>query len=125
MKRLVMTLSLIVAALGLTLTAQGGERRVVVPKDNKPFKVGERDVVRLTGSGIAGSKVETTGQGNAKIEETNHHSERQDGHVVVGNSTKEFEIKPGGSAFRRNRHHEDEDHLPAIVRTPRAGSQVE
>ena len=31
---------------------------MVVPLDEKPFKVGEKDLVRLTGEGIAGSKIE-------------------------------------------------------------------
>ncbi len=94
MKRLLIALCLVLPVLGFTGMVQGAQRTVVVPRDNKPFKVTEKVIVRLTGKGIAGSKIEAKVQGKAKIVETNNVSERSNGHVVIGTSIKEFEIKP-------------------------------
>jgi hypothetical protein len=87
------SLALSVAVIGL---AFGADRVVVTPKDTKPFKVGKKDIVRLTGQGIAGSKIEATVTGPARIENTNNVSERVGGSTVIGNSIKEFEVKPTG-----------------------------
>lgn len=69
------------------------ERTVVVPKDDKPFAVEKADLVRLTGKGIAGSKIEVKVDGPAKVEATRNVRELVNGHTVIGNSVKEFDIK--------------------------------
>jgi len=74
-------------------TLQGADREVVVPLDNKPFKVSEKDVVRLTGKGIAGSKIVAKVTGPAKVFMENNVFERRNGSPVIGNSITEFEIK--------------------------------
>jgi uncharacterized protein (TIGR03067 family) len=59
-------------------------RAVVVPRDDKPFTVGEKDVVRLTARGIAGSKIEAAVvAGPARIEGANDVSERANGSPVL------------------------------------------
>jgi hypothetical protein len=80
----------------LTFAEQAAERSVVVPKDTKPFQVTPKDIVRLTGRGIAGSRIEATVEGAAELERTTKLSERANGSPVVGNDILEFEIKPKG-----------------------------
>lgn len=57
-------------ALGVIGMALADERTVIVPTDNKPFTVEKSYIVRLTGNGIAGSKIEAKVDGPAKIEAT-------------------------------------------------------
>lgn len=71
-----------------------GEQSVVVPKDDKPFTVQKTDTVRLTGKGIAGSKIEAKVDGPAKVEATITIREVADGKTVIGNQIKEFDLKP-------------------------------
>ena len=54
MKSFVLTL----AFAGICGRALADERTVIVPTDNQPFTVEKTDIVRLTGKGIAGSKIE-------------------------------------------------------------------
>ena len=70
------------------------ERTVIVPKDDKPFTVSKDDLVRLTGKGIAGSKIETKVEGPAKVEATSNIRELFNGRPIIGNSVKEFDLKP-------------------------------
>jgi len=72
------------------------DRDVVVPKDNVPFKVNEKDIVRLVGEGIAGSKITAKIEGPAKEDMVNHVSARKNGQVVVGTDIVEFELKATG-----------------------------
>ena len=72
------------------------ERTLIAPKDDKPFVVEETDFVRLTGKGIAGSRIEFKVEGAATIESTSHVRELVDGHPLIGNTAKEFVLKPTG-----------------------------
>jgi hypothetical protein len=95
MKRFIVALALTFPALAFAGPVQGADRNIVVPRDAKPFTVKEGDIVRLTGKGIAGSKVELKiTDGKAKVSATNDVSERADGSIVIGNTIKEFEITP-------------------------------
>lgn len=80
----------------LVTVAGAAERVVVVPIDDKAFKVGEKDVVRLTGKGIAGAKIEAKVEGPGKITMENHVVERSKGGPLIGSYVKEFEITPSG-----------------------------
>jgi guanyl-specific ribonuclease Sa len=71
------------------------ERSVVVPEDNTPFKVEERDTVRLTGKGIAGAKFQIKVDGPARLAAINQIFPRRDGHPLIGLGNKEFEIRQG------------------------------
>ena len=70
------------------------ERTVIVPKDDKPFTVEKADLVRLTGKGIAGSKIEIKVDGPAKVEATSDVRELVNGRPIIGNSVTEFDLKP-------------------------------
>jgi hypothetical protein len=85
-----LTLSVIGAALA-------EDQTVVVPKDDKPFTVDKSTIVRLTGKGIAGSKITAQVTGPAKIETTSTVRELRNGRPLIGNHVKEFDIKPTGS----------------------------
>jgi hypothetical protein len=89
------SLCAVLLSLGLVGLALGAE--VVVPLDNKPFTVEQKDVVRLIGKGIAGSKVSAkVVSGKAKIASANYIFERKGGSPVIGNTIREFNISPTG-----------------------------
>lgn len=88
------TLILTAALLGACGIAGADEQTVVVPKDTKPFTVEKSDLVRLTGRGIAGSKIEAKVDGPAKVSATSAVREVVQGRTVVGNSVTEFDLKP-------------------------------
>jgi hypothetical protein len=90
MRNVLGALALVVTA-GIALAA---DRTVVVPGDTKPFSVEKADIVRLTGKGIAGSKIEIKVDGPAKVQNENSVVEKKGGGTVIGNSIKEFEIQP-------------------------------
>src|SRR5437764_438910 len=85
----------LVGALALLFTGglvPAGE--VIVPTDDTAFTVQKTDIVRLTGKGIAGSKIEVKVEGPAKVEATNDVRQLKNGKAVIGNSVKEFDLKP-------------------------------
>ena len=88
------TLVLALALAGVCGVALADERTVIVPKDEKPFAVEKDDLVRLTGKGIAGSKIEVKVDGPAKVEATSNIRELVNGRPIIGNSVKEFDLKP-------------------------------
>jgi hypothetical protein len=69
---------------------------IFVPLDTTPFKVSEKDIVRLVGAGIAGSNIEATVVGPAKVESKGSIHRIKSGMPVIGNTTVEFNIKPTG-----------------------------
>jgi hypothetical protein len=84
---------------GLALLVIGGialasERTVIVPNDTKPFTVQKADIVRLTGKGIAGSKIEIKVEGPAKVQDENNVFQKVGGRNLIGNQIKEFELQP-------------------------------
>jgi hypothetical protein len=92
MKRSLFAVLVVLGLVGLTLGAE-----VVVPLDSKPFTVDQTNVVRLLGKGIAGSKVTAkVVSGKAKIASTNSIFERKGGSPVIGNTIREFNIRPTG-----------------------------
>lgn len=90
MKKVIGALALLVAS-GLALAA---DRTVIVPTDNKPFTVEKADIVRLTGKGIAGAKIEAKIEGPAKVVNENSVFQKVGGKNLIGNQIKEFEIQP-------------------------------
>jgi hypothetical protein len=82
---------------GVCGVALGKERTVVVPKDNKPFTVEKSEFIRLTGEGIAGSKIEAKVEGPAKIKTTSGLREVVGGETLIGVSKKQFDLKPTGT----------------------------
>jgi len=91
--------SIVVALVlaGVCGMALGKERSVVVPKDNKPFTVEKSEFVRLTGEGIAGSKIEAKVEGPAKIKTTSRLREVVGGEALIGVYKKQFDLKPTGA----------------------------
>lgn len=85
-----------VALLGVCGMSVAADRTVIVPTDDKPFTVEATDLVRLTGKGIAGSKIEAKVTGPAKVEATSVVRELAGGRPVIGNQVKEFDVKPTG-----------------------------
>src|SRR5260370_29357784 len=88
-KNLVLTL----AFAGIGGSALADDRMVIVPTDNQPFTAEKSDVVRLTGKGIAGSKIEATVKGPAKIEATSIVRQLTNGQPLLGGMVKEFDLK--------------------------------
>jgi hypothetical protein len=93
MARLFAKLVFAVMALAACASAQAEERVVVIPRDTTSFTVGEDDVVRLTGKGIAGAKIVATVEGPAKVIAENVITERVKGKSTLGPGNREFEIK--------------------------------
>ncbi len=94
-------LCLVLALLVACSVAIAEERTVIVPSDNKPFSVEKSDLVRLTGKGIAGSKIEIKVNGPAKVEATSSIREFVDGKPTIGHSVTEFDVKPTSKAKGR------------------------
>jgi hypothetical protein len=69
---------------------------IVMPMDSTPFKVTEKEVVRLVESGIAGSRIEAKVEGPAKVSMTATIRQLRNGRPMIGNTTHEFDIKPTG-----------------------------
>jgi hypothetical protein len=87
--------------LSVAIVAFGGlafavEQTVVIPTDDKRFAVDATDVVRLTGKGIAGSQIVATVDGPAKIESTSAIKQLVNGKPLIGNTVKDFDLKPTG-----------------------------
>jgi hypothetical protein len=70
------------------------ERTVIVPTDTKPFTVEKTNLVRFTGKGIAGSKIEVSVEGPAKVQNENRVIQKKGGHNLIGGNIEEFEIQP-------------------------------
>jgi len=105
MKTFVLAFVVIVPALALVAFAaeQGkkadgrkAERVVLVPQDTTAFKVEARQRVRLTGEGIAGSKIVADVDGPARIVAENSVVTVKGGHILIGVARVEFEIRPTG-----------------------------
>jgi hypothetical protein len=69
---------------------------IIMPLDTTPFKVSEKDLVRLVESGIAGSKIEAKIAGPAKLVMSGTIRQLRNGRPMIGNTTHEFDIKPSG-----------------------------
>jgi len=82
-----------IAFAGMGGTTLADERMVIVPTDNQPFTAEKSDIVRLTGKGIAGSKIEATVKGPAKIETTSIVRQLTNGQFPLGGVIKEFDLK--------------------------------
>ena len=88
-KSLVLTL----AFAGICGRALADERTVIVPTDNQPFTAEKTDIVRLTGKGIAGSKIEAMVRGPAKVEAASIVRQLTNGQPLLGGMVKEFDLK--------------------------------
>ncbi len=84
----------ILALVALSHVTLADERSVIVPLGDKSFEVEKTDFVRLTGKGISGSKIEIQIEGPAKVESTSRVRELTNGLPLIGNTVKEFELKP-------------------------------
>jgi hypothetical protein len=92
--------SLAWAALMVSMLATRGraaERTLVVPQDSAPFTVTESEIVRLSGKGIAGSRIEVKVTGPARVISENSLSGRVSGRRQIGLHVREFEIEPTGT----------------------------
>lgn len=67
---------------------------IVDVEGGKPATVGMDDVVRITGTGIAGAEISAQVAGAGKLDATNNVRKIKDGQPVIGSSIKEFMIKP-------------------------------
>jgi hypothetical protein len=88
------TLALVLALASVNAAASADEQTVIVPKDDRPFVVQKTDIVRLTGKGIAGSKIEAKIAGPAKIAMTSNVRELSNNRPLIGTVVKEFDLKP-------------------------------
>jgi hypothetical protein len=69
---------------------------IFIPMDATPFKVHEKDIVRIVLSGISGSQFDVKIEGPAKVVSTGDIHEIRNGHSPIGAAHKEFNIKPSG-----------------------------
>jgi hypothetical protein len=67
---------------------------VLVVKGTKPFSVTTKQIVRLTGEGIAGSTAKIQITGKAKLEQTAKLHHLNDGQPLIGPGYTEFDIQP-------------------------------
>lgn len=86
-------IALALAGVGIGAVALEDERVVVVPGDKAPFVVEKSEVVRLSGKGIAGSKIEIKIDGPAKVESTAVVRRLAKGRAVIGSLVKQFDLK--------------------------------
>lgn len=92
--RLLGSAMLAIASMGSLAVAE--ERVVVIPNDSTPFNVRQDEFVRITGRGIAGTKIVAAIDGPAKVVAENMVSVRAKGKALVGPGNREFEIQPTG-----------------------------
>jgi len=92
--RLLGSAVLAIASMGSLAVAE--ERVVVIPQDSTPFNVQQDEFVRITGKGIAGTKIVAAIDGPAKVVAENRVSVRSKGKALVGPGNREFEIQPTG-----------------------------
>ncbi len=105
MKKFVLAVFLVVPAMSLVALAgeEGNQaeakvsnQTVIVPEDTTPFKVQVSQQVRITGEGIAGSKLVADLDGPAKIVAENPVLTMKGGHLLIGMTKVEFVIRPTG-----------------------------
>lgn len=91
LRRVVMCMPLVLL-VGL---ANAADRNVVEPVDPaKPFVCKQTDIVRISGTTIAGGNLEVKVTGPAKVENTNTVSRMAGKSPVIGSLVKEWELKP-------------------------------
>ena len=76
--------------------AKPAERSIIVPTDHVKFKVEGKQVVRLTGRGIAGATITAKVTGPAKVTAEGTVVEFKNGHPQIGPGVREFEVTPTG-----------------------------
>jgi hypothetical protein len=86
--------SALVALALLALRANAADSTVVDVEGERPAKVQASDVVRITGTGIAGAAINVRVSGDGKLEATNDVRRIKNGDPVIGTSIKQFLIKP-------------------------------
>jgi hypothetical protein len=88
-------LAALAAAVVLGGIVRADDPTVYTPQDGTSFPVTEKDTVRVIGKGIAGADVKITVKGPAKAEEKSV-VEIVKGKPLIGNTVKEFDLKPTG-----------------------------
>jgi hypothetical protein len=73
------------------------EENVVTPTGPEPFTIEYDQLVRIAGTGIAGSTIDATVLGPAKIFRKNYIQTVQNGQVLIGAFVAEFELVPTGA----------------------------
>jgi len=94
MKRLTVVLGLTILAIAVSITVAQADEIVVVPLDHKPFRVVETELVRVSGEGIAGSKIEIKIEGPAKVLAVHNIVYRKNGTNVIGTTVRDFYLQP-------------------------------
>jgi hypothetical protein len=78
----------------LALRASAADYNVVDVEGEKPAKVQASDLVRITGTGIAGATIDVKVSGDGKLAATNDVRRIKNGNPVIGSSVKQFIIQP-------------------------------
>jgi hypothetical protein len=82
--------ALVVAAFGSSALA--ADIVVIEPVGNKPCVVAEKDTVRITATGISGSKVKVDVTDGLKVAVTTNVIKKAGGQVVIGGFQTEYDI---------------------------------
>src|SRR5436853_331317 len=69
---------------------------VVVPEDHRPFTVGQKDVIRLTGTVPSGGTIEARHTGKVRLVAENTITRVKNGGIIIGVFVKEFDYRPTG-----------------------------
>jgi len=93
MKNCILAAALTLPAVAFATAADPALKAVVVPADTTPFKVSEQDIVRVTGKGIAGAKIEAKAAGAAQVAGEAAIYVRIKGNAPIGTTVREFDIK--------------------------------
>jgi len=105
MRKLLFAMVLAVTALGVTVVAADEKKpekkthhnTVVVPEDNKPFTVTQKDVVRITASVPSGGTIKQMHTGHVHLVAENTITTVKNGSVLIGSFVKEFDYRPTGT----------------------------
>jgi len=100
---LALTLALVAVSPGAEAAkaakAKTKAKQVVLVEGDKPAKVSQKDLVRIVGTGIAGSTITAKAEGPGKIVATAYVSTIKNGQPVLGTTVKQYTIKTQAFCF--------------------------
>jgi hypothetical protein len=87
----------VIVALAFAVVSRAEDRTIIEPVGDKPCEITQKDVVRVTAKGIAGSTIDVKVTGEAKVATKTKVVRRAGGQNEVGSTVEEYDIKPSGA----------------------------